>query len=224
MAAFTMPIVAPDGGLDYTIVRGMSDSGLFCGFSEGRDIDFHGFVWSGDTFTDFDVSGAVDTFLLGMNDAGDLCGYTQNPSAGFVSIAETVTSFTVPRAVGTYPNAINNRDQCVGSYDTGAQIHGFLRDAGGTLVYPVDAPGATHTFLNGINDQGAMVGEALGNTGIHGAFFRSVNKAALFDCHGASVTVFTGINNRGLICGFYQTATNMRSRAFLVRVRPAAQN
>ena len=68
-----------------------------------------------------------------------------------------------------------------------------------------------------------MVGESGDRAGIHGVFFQSANKAALFDYPGASVTYFTGINNRGLICGYYQTAANMTSRGFVVRVKPAIE-
>src|SRR6185436_14021021 len=125
-----------------------------------------------------------------------------------------VTSFTVPGAVWTFGNGINNSDECAGAYNVGNESHGFRRDADGALQYPIDAPGAIFTFLNGINDQGAMVGEADTRSGIHGVFFQSASKAALFDYPGASVTIFTGINNRGLICGYYQTPTNMISRGF----------
>lgn len=211
---FSMPIAGPEGGSLYTDVWG-ANSNRICGFYEGSDLHFHGFVLSGDTYTDF----GVDTFLFGMNDAGNLCGV--DPNMAFVIIDNVVTYFGVPGALATSPKGINNRDECVGQYSIANQWHGFRRDADGALQYPVDAPGASITSLTAINDQGAMVGEADTPTGIHGIFFQSVKKATLFDYPGASVTVFTGINNHGLICGYYQTTANMTSRGFVVRVRPA---
>ncbi len=223
---FSMPIVDPNDGIGYTVVRGANDSNILCGFYRRSDLTDHGFVLSGDTFTDVAVPGATDTFVTGINDAGALCGntYTSPTIMGFVSINSVVTSFTVPGALWTFANAINNQDESVGAYNVGNESHGFRRDADGALQYPIDAPGATFTFLNGINDQGAMVGEADDRGAIRGVFFQSTNKAALFEYPGASVTIFTGINNRGLICGYYQTPTNMISRGFVVRVRPATEH
>jgi hypothetical protein len=220
---FSMPIEAPDG-IGYTLVTGVNDSRMLCGYYRKSGLYSHGFVLSGNVFTDFVVAGATDTFVQGMNDPGNFCGSSYSPAQAFVSIAGDVTSFTVPGALTTNAAGINNLNQCAGSYNTGNQSHGFLRQAGGALKYPVDVPGAFSTFLNGINDQGSMVGEADGTSGLHAVFFQSVNKLALFDYPGASFTSFTGINNRDLICGIYQTATNMTNRAFLVRVRPAAQD
>jgi hypothetical protein len=142
---------------------------------------------------------------------------------GFVSINSVVTSFTVPGSVWTFGNGINNQDECAGSYNVGNESHGFRRDADGALQYPVDAPGAISTSILGINDQGAMVGEADDRGAIRGVFFQSTNKVTRFEYPGASFTTFTGINNRGLICGYYQTAANMTSRGFVVRVRPATE-
>jgi hypothetical protein len=218
---FSTPIVDPNDGLRYTWVSGVSESSL-CGFYERSDQHFHGFVLSGDTFTDVVVPGGLDTFLLGINDAGNLCG--SGGSGAFVSIDGVVTSFSVPGANYTSVAGINNLNVCVGSYNSGGlSYHGYRRDADGGLQYPVDTPRTLSTSLNGINDKGEMVGDALTHNGIHGVFFRTAGKAALFDYPGASVTYFTGINNRGLICGYYQTATNQTSRGFVVRVRPATE-
>ena len=224
--SYSMPIVDPNDGSGYTEVRGANNSNVLCGFYRRSDLHFHGFVLSGDTFTDVVVPGMTDTFVAGMNDAGALCGnaYTSGAIVGFVSINSVVTSFTVPGAVWTFGNGINNSDECAGAYNVGNESHGFRRDADGALQYPIDAPGAISTSILGINDQGAMVGEADDRGAIRGVFFQSTNKAALFEYPGASVTIFTGINNRGLICGYYQTPTNMISRGFVVRVRPATEH
>jgi hypothetical protein len=113
----------------------------------------------------------------------------------------------------------------VGTYETGTGIvAGFVRQPDGTLIYPISALGATFTYLSGIDDQGRMVGAAAAQSGNQGVFFKSLNHSATFAYPGATNTFFTGINNHGLICGWYQDSLSNNLHSFLVKVRAATEN
>jgi hypothetical protein len=68
----------------------------------------------------------------------------QTGNQAFISVGGNVTFFTVPGAVTLSVYGLNNLNQCVGAYfDSGSVYHGFFRNAGGTLTYPID-PGRFH--------------------------------------------------------------------------------
>ena len=134
-------------------------------------------------------------------------------------IGGVVTTFPIPGSTCSAAGGINNLDQCVEGYSTGRTSHGYMRDADGTLHYPIDAPGAAFPSLLAISDKGEMVGgaEPKSETESYGVYF-SANGNASYQYPGAVYTKFTGINSLGLISGDYQTADGL-IQGFIVRVR-----
>jgi hypothetical protein len=202
--------VHPDEKPGSTVVLAINDSGLIAGQYSGRpngEAMTLGFFLSGDTYTDVVIPGSTDTRIQALNDAGAFAGTAdfQGPLDlyhPYLSVAGTVTLFSLP---GTFTavGGMNNLNQIVGYY-FGERGHGYLRDADGTLTYPIDYPGALYTKLNGINDKGWMVGSYIDTESIsHGIFLTSPTRFVVFDYPGASFTELTGINDQGMICGYY---------------------
>ena len=156
---YATPVGFP--GATATYAYGVNNSNLICGQISKGDPLVHGFFYDAATgiFTQYDVPGRVGTVVLGINDAGDFCGSTV--SSAFVSRGGSLVEFAIPGAAYTEPDAINNLGQVVGSYSLtrSNQIHGFFRDADGTLTYPLDYPGAVFTQPGGLNDNGLMSGK-----------------------------------------------------------------
>jgi uncharacterized membrane protein len=200
------------GSVNFT---GINNERTTCGWYLASD-SYHGFLYADGTFTDIVVDSSP-TNVAKVNDAGNFCGSIQ-PEEAFVSINGVVTLFTVPGADATYANGINNLNQVVGDYWVDGHVHGFRRDADGTLNLPIDAPDSTDTYLYAINDNGLMVGQALDGHGYHGILFRSPRESALYDYPGASITDFQAINKSGQICGSYYDGLH---HGFVVRVRSA---
>ena len=218
---FSDPINEPNT-FSFTFASGINSSRTVCGSFFRAFEGYQGYILSGGTFTEFALS-ASSTFIIDINDGGNFCGNTLNPDEGFVSIGGTVTILSLGGQVQTSVGGINNFDQVVGHYVEGTSRFGFRRDADGTLQYPIAVASALKTQLEGINDNGQMVG-SVSNDGISwsAVFFLSPGQHVLYNYPGAANTYFDGINNRGLICGSYYkgTGTGVGRHGFIVRMKP----
>ena len=198
-----------------TYALGVNSSNLVCGYyldtPGGTD---HGVFYDGTAFTQYDAPGATSTRVTGINDTGDFCGDYVDANSGeqiaFTNTGGTLVTFAIPGATFLSPAGINNLGQVVGSYNDGAvrRTYGFFRDADGTLTYPLHHSGSTQTFINGINDEGLMVGDYVNRDGQHSFVLRSPfgdgGSVIYYDYPDPpQVTNFSGINNSRLISGIH---------------------
>ena len=222
--SFSAPIVEPDGDGSVTQARGINNLGVVCGYFLNGNA--HSFFLSGATFTQFDVAGAFNTYLHAINEAGDFAGVFDTiaqSGQGYVSIGGSIVAFTIPGALVTSAFGINNSDQTAGEYtDSTSILHGFFRDADGTLTFPIDPPGATATILFGINDSHRMVGRFADGSGVtHALLFQLPNKFLVYDFPGETFTSFNGINRQGVICGRYEDSSGI-GHGIIARVKRGA--
>lgn len=157
---------------------------------------------------------------------GDFVGFAQVDSVNttaFMSVGGVVTSFTIPGQSEVYPQAINNLGQIAGYYGGSGVEHGFFRDADGTLAYPLDYPSAKGTRIRGLNDGGLMVGD-YGTVGFEDFGFVLKNRVHFlsydYPDEGEHFTIFGGVNNSGVISGFFQDFSGLGTHAFIARVSP----
>jgi len=89
--------------------------------------------------------------------------------------AATITTFSVPGAVGTFANCINQAGTSAGYWvDSSNFYHGFRRTSGGTIT-SFDAPGAAltsglGTLIYGINAAGTVTGHYADSANIYHGF------------------------------------------------------
>jgi hypothetical protein len=221
---FSNPIVEPNDNSNGTYPRGITNSGFISGFYVNAYFGdhAHGFFLSGNTFTEFDIPDANETWVYKLNAAGDFVGNYSNIGGtlftGFIDIGGAVTTFLVPGSSWVTPVAVNNFDEVVGIYyDNHGYSHGFYRSASGALTYPLDVSGAVENHLAGINDRGQIVGNYV-DTRLrsHGLIMTLSGKQLSYDFPDASQTTLTGINNRGYICGSYYQDNS--SHGFIARL------
>src|SRR6266699_1299649 len=222
--SFSDPIVDPNDTVGFTEGRGINNSRTVAGDYVISDGTLHSFFLSGNTFTEYDVPGAVQTNLLSINDVTDFTGGFDPDGSGifqgFVSIDGTLTSFSVPGAAGTFAYEINNLDELVVGYyiDSSGILHGYFRDTNGALHFAIDPSGSTGTVLFGLNDKNWVVGRYADSSGVtHGLFFVPPNQFSTFDYPGSTFTSLNGINDKGFICGSYVDASGI-AHGFLARV------
>ncbi|MBI3475595.1 MAG: hypothetical protein HY010_07665 [Acidobacteria bacterium] len=117
--------------------------------------------------------------------------------------AQTIATFDVPGAEGTFPQAINRDGQVAGYYrDNVFQNHGFVRDASGILV-TFDVPGSINTTPVAIDQDGHITGSYGDSVADHGFLRQPDGNILLFDAPGSSGTYPRGISPGGLITGYY---------------------
>ncbi len=222
---FSGGFVEPNDTGMLTQGRAINNARVICGVSgNGSDGSLHGFFLAHRAFTEYDVPGVVDTFLLGINNAGDFAGSISDPTFqdGFVSLGGTITAFAIPGASATIANNLNASNQTQGFYVDAADdtVHGYLRDGDGTLTFPIDPAGAVETVLFGNNDANWIVGRYADTSGItHGLFFMTPGEFVTFDFPGSGFTSLNGINQRGYICGRYVDDSGGQ-HGFLAKVNP----
>jgi hypothetical protein len=148
------------------------------------------------------------------------------PSRAHGQQAQHIITFDAPgaKANGTVPVGINFFGTVAGyDYDTNNVGHGFLRTASGKYI-TFDAPAAGTipkgfygTFPSGLNAFGAVAGYYNDNNYVAHGFLRYADgKFITFDPPASDInpadqlgTVVTGINDIGLISGFYYDSNAM---------------
>jgi len=222
---FSDPVVEPNDTASFTEVRGINNKRTLCGDYIGSDGLFHGFFRSYGVYSEFDASSTF-TIVLGINNAGDFSGTFIDDADGtqkaFIDVGGTLTGFSVPGATATLAYQINDSDQAAGYYISGDDglTHGYLRDADGTLTFPIDPAGSTGTIIFGNNDANWVVGRYADASGVtHGLFFMTPGDFVTFDFPGSTFTSLNGINIQGFICGRYLDASGSE-HGFLAKVNP----
>jgi hypothetical protein len=222
--SFSDPIVDPNDTVGFTEGRGINNARTVAGDYAIADGTIHSFLLSGDTFTEYDLPGALQTNLLGINNSGDLTG-TFDPGDGifqaFIDRGGTITAYTVPGAAATLAYEMNdNKKLTVGYYiDAAGVLHGQYRDANGALTFPIDPPGSVTTVLFGLNNRNWVVGRyADAAAATHGLFFVPPDNFVTFDYPGSAFTSLNGISSQGNICGRYVDAAGI-AHGFIARVR-----
>jgi hypothetical protein len=218
-----------------TGLHGVSDRGRVAGYFDdgavqGEPIAYPtGFVrWHGKIRP---VRSAADIYsdLNDVNDAGDAVGYHGHVGtiANSAFLYELRSNTSVPLVFSapvrtTIAAGINDRGTIVGTLNvdpTGlpqnADHKGYLKRRGqvSTPAYElVSYPGAPETFGNGINDNGAVVGNyetRRGDVTSSRSFVRARGAYRTLDLHRlcAVRSEAWGISNRGDVVGFYSDAT-----------------
>jgi hypothetical protein len=196
-----------------TYASEINTSGTVCGYySEPRGI-LHGWFFTGGVYSTFDIPGATSTSIFGLNDAGDFVGnYTLADSQynPFLDSGGTVIPIDVGFATDfTTASAVSSDGTVVGYYQTtpSSLVAGFIRATDGTITSGIQDPDAVvyGTYCYGINFRGWVVGTYttsffVGNSAF---LFKAPNQFINYSIPAASITVFSGINDQGRICGFY---------------------
>jgi hypothetical protein len=170
---------------------GINNAGMAAGFWVDNSGHEHGFVAdtqaSSPTFTEIPPSGfpgGVATQASGINNENKVCGFWTDANGnnhGFAgTLGHSYKSYEVvihgAIAASTTPFGCNNHDETVGTFtDSTGAVHGFVSTHPGNFEQ-FDAPGSSQTaafnvagtLINGVNDQGDIVGFYSDGTNVNG--------------------------------------------------------
>lgn len=139
-------------------------AGYYSTKADGSGPD-HAYVYDefGGVFELFTIPDSTTAQATGINNSGDVCGFTVDNGSvmhGFLRMLGHFTLLDYPGSTGTQALGLNNKGQVVGSYtDSSGNSHGFVYTISSTSWQSIDDPaGIGTTVVNGINDNGVLVG------------------------------------------------------------------
>jgi uncharacterized membrane protein len=206
-------------GAAQTQVIGINDFGETDGFYISGNGNNHGFVrnFRGD-FMRVDFPGTTSTSpkinqLLGLNEEFQQAGYYADAAGNdhgyiFARHGAVYSVLTIPGGVSVQATGINGAGQVSGFYvDKMGTNHGFLLNLG--TFTTLDFPESTFTQALGLNNDGQVVGTYIDMSGlVHGfAWSEAAGFQSIDDPSGVGATIINGINDLGVIVGFFGTCT-----------------
>jgi probable HAF family extracellular repeat protein len=113
--------------------------------------------------TQWVIQGATTAQATGINDAGMTCGFyvdAQQVTHGFIQQGANFTILNYPGGTSTSAFGINNSGLVVGTWtDASGASHGFVYTQSNGNWQSIDDPnGIGTTIVNGVNDNGVLVG------------------------------------------------------------------
>jgi hypothetical protein len=117
----------------------------------------------GGVFEVFEIAASVSAQATGINNPGNVCGFYVDATGvnhGWLQVDGYFTVLDYPGSTGTQALGLNNKGLVAGSWtDTSGNSHGFVYTVSSKTFTPVDDPdGMGTTIVNGINDNGLLVG------------------------------------------------------------------
>jgi len=190
-------------GAGVTEVSGINAAGEMVGLYGKTDYDAHqrGFLLKNGKFIHVDYPKAYTTLAFGINDAGIVVGSAglkdRTVYVGFTYDGATFTPLRDGSDSATCSYSINDANNIVGGAGTVYGSKGFLESNG--IYTPINFPGVNvYEYATNINNLGEIVGltDYDAYTYINGQFQN-------IDVPGASQTGAFGINDQGIISGYY---------------------
>ena len=186
-------------GAGYTGLWSINKAGDIVGnYGQDPNRDSHGFLYSNGTFTFLDYPGQSETVLHGINDAGVIVGYAgSNPLIGFLYDGTSFTNIKHGSDSATPALGVNNAGEVVGGTGTIYTTKGF--DLRNGVFKRLNVPGQfVYVYASAIDNLGRVVGWT-DNDG----FTCRGNTCKIIDFPSASTTATLGINDSGVIVGWY---------------------
>lgn len=156
---------------------GVNNENQAAGFYNDAQGNAHGYVYSirSGRFEPVTVPGAASVTAAGINNRGDVAGFFASPAGtteGFLRTGRGhVTTLAYPGSSMTQATGVNDLDEVVGNYEAGsgnsAVTHGFTWSPRHGFKTVDDPQGAGGTVINGVDNQGDLVGfytDSAGNT------------------------------------------------------------
>lgn len=191
-------------GAMYTVAWGINKAGDIVGnYGQNIDTDSNGFLYITGDFTYFDYPGATITAPQKINDSGLIVGQTgYDPVYGFLYDGSTFTTIIDGSDSATLALGINNAGLIVGGAGTLGVTRGFeLRGQKFKNISPPPG-GWTYVYATAINNLGEIVGWTSGSN-LSGFLYKD-GQFQTISYPGASQTELWGINDSGVIVGWYE--------------------
>lgn len=214
-----------DAHADSITPYSVNDNGLIVGQDFTTSNTYRAFVYDPNTgtFTFLSPPGATNAIAVGINDNNQIVGSygSSTGNFGYLYSGGVFSTISVLGAyqtspsqffsgTGTVASGINGAGVIVGSWNPSvtAPETGFIYD-GTVFTNTSISDGGRYTDLYGINDSGEISGYAIAFSGRTRTYFSFVYNSGVFtpiSYPGATSTIVQGINDNGVVVGFYSLA------------------
>lgn len=193
-------------GSSWTEVAGINDAGQIVGTYSVVSGVVHGFTYQNGVYSTFNVPGMAHNYLFGINDAGQIVGGVSEilPRGPYHATLFSGGAWNLYDFPGneTDGRAINAFGHIAGIYNAGygTPDHGFMKV--GDVYTSIDYPGASVTYVFGLNDAGYVTGTYRDVQGMLRGFTYYQGVFASLTYPGATETYLGGINNSNTAVGW----------------------
>lgn len=221
-------------GSEQTQVTGLNNHGYTVGFFSTQNkknlVDDNIGFWAHNhhfhpiVFPTTDNSSPVVNQLLGINSHPTAVGFYENAAGHLRAYKLNIRTgnfhrIRMPGATDVIATGINYLGSISGVIVDSSGIHGFfLRHTGQLFI--LNAPGADSTQAFGVNKHGEVVGAYMVGSATHGfTWTRQNGFNTVDDPNGMGTTTVNGINNAGVLVGFY-TNSNGNTKGMIAVPQP----
>jgi probable HAF family extracellular repeat protein len=190
----------------WTEASGINDAGQIVGTYTDTSGVAHGFLYQNGVYTKLDYPGKAHNYAFGIDDAGNVVGsfsevMPRGPYHASLRLNGVWSEYDFP-GNETDGRAINTNGDIVGIYNAGygTPDHGFLKI--GENYTSIDYPGASLTYVFGLNDAGWVTGTYRDATGLLKGFAYKDGAYASVVYPTATETYIGGINNLNAMVGW----------------------
>lgn len=217
---FSRLIIDPNEYKYSTFAQPINDAGTIVGYYYGSDINYHGYIDIGGTFTTVNALSSPSTEIYGINNSGDFVGgagpHSGPATHGFLSRGGAITQIDVPGfSTGTTAYGIDDAGTIVGCAASGSDSVGFIRGPLG-VIHTFSVARSFNTCPSSVRTGiGVVVGTFEDDkTGArHGFVYTfapgatspdpaSQGSLTVLDYPGATQTILSGVNSQGRIVGY----------------------
>ena len=211
-------VLNPPGSI-YTTASGVNNSGVTVGAFEFAGQQLQGFAYLPATnqYKRMQYPGATYTIALGVNDSNTVVGTFANADGanhGFFWENGKYRQYDVDGSSGTTIIGVNQAGDFAGTVGSNGDYQGFVSIGGVVTTFTVNGL-VTNAYAINSSDEtvGFFINESA--TAFHGFVRNSSGKTKQIDYPGSLSTSCTGINDKGVITGFYEDA-NSNDHGFIL--------
>jgi uncharacterized membrane protein len=182
-----------------TSLRSINNRGQILGSVDGTSANPNpqSFILENGTFTLLNFPGTPSNFITAFNDRDEFTGTDESgPLQGFVISGGQRTNLPDFNGSKFFPASLNDRGVITGNVDQ--QNAALLRFGQFTTI---QAPGASATSAQGINNLNEVVGTVVHSDSSQEAYFYSNGSFTIFNFQGAFFTAAQAVNDQRQIVG-----------------------
>jgi probable HAF family extracellular repeat protein len=204
-------------GASVTSINAINAVGDMVGwYANSSSGPYHAFLLSGGNFTFFDYPGSVSTLATSINDSGLIAGFDGDVNDnGFLYDGITFTTIQAGNRTRNFIYGINNSGTVVGGAGTPSTTRALELSNG--KFKGLNFPGSyVYAYGTAVNNLGEVVGYTTDGFSADAYLYKN-GQIRNIDFSGATQTEAWGVNDNGIIVGYYEKGPPYVFHSFVLK-------